>query len=163
MPSLDIVNQLEWQELDNALNNTRKAVMQRYDFRNTPTTLDLDKKQKTILLKTSDAMKIEALKEMFQSAAAKRKLSLKHFHFGEVEPGPGGTVKCLVTIREGLEKDLAKKIVKMIKDTKLKVQPSIQGDTIRLSGKKIDDLRQVMSTLNEADLEAPLQYVNMKS
>ncbi len=163
MPSLDIVNQIEWQELDNALNNTRKSVMQRFDFRNTQTTIDLDKKEKTLQLNTADAMKMEALKEMFQAAAAKRKLSLKHFDFGDPEPGAGGSIKCQVKIREGLEKDLAKKIVKMIKDTKLKVQPSIQGDTVRLSGKKIDDLRQVMSILNEADLEAPLQYINMKS
>ena len=163
MPSLDIVNEIEWQELDNTVNNTLKAVAQRFDFRNTNTTVDVDKKEKKIRMLSADNMKLDALREMFLSAAAKRKLSLKHFEFGDAQPGANGAVKCEVVIREGLERDLTKKIVKMIKETKLKVQPSIQGDTIRLSGKKIDDLRQVMSVLNEADLEVPLQYINMKS
>jgi uncharacterized protein YajQ (UPF0234 family) len=163
MPSLDIVNQIEWQELDNAINNTRKAVIQRFDFRNTNTTLEVNKKDKKIHMVTADNMKMEALREMFLAAAAKRKLSMKHFDFGECEPGPSAAIKRDVIIREGLDRDLAKKIVKMIKETKIKVQPSIQGDLIRLTGKKIDDLRQVMSVLDEADLEAPLQYINMKS
>jgi uncharacterized protein YajQ (UPF0234 family) len=163
MPSLDIVNQIEWQELDNAINNTRKAIIQRFDFRNTNTTVEVNKKDKKIHMVTADNMKMEALREMFLSAAAKRKLSMKHFDFGELEPGPSGAIKRDVVIREGLERDLTKKIVKMIKETKLKVQPSIQGDLVRLSGKKIDDLRQVMSLLDDADLETPLQYINMKS
>jgi cyclic-di-GMP-binding protein len=163
MPSLDIVSRVDMQELDNAVNNARKAIAQRFDFKTAKWDLTLDKKEKKILLSADDGMKAEAIRDALRVAVVKRNVDLKSLKFGEKLPGAGGNTKMEIAIREGLEIDLAKKIVKLIKDSKLKVQPSIQGEEVRISGKQIDDLRAVMALLNGAELEAPLQYVNMKS
>ena len=163
MPSFDIVSKVEMHELDNAVNNTRKEISTRYDFRNSKTQVTVDKKEKIIHVVTDDKMKMEAVREMLLSNAAKRKLDLKSFKFEDPQPTSDAALKRDVKIREGIDKDTAKGIVKTIKGTKLKVQASIQGDEVRVSGKKIDDLQAVISMLNEADIDIPLQYVNMKS
>lgn len=163
MPSLDIVSRVDMQEVDNALNNTRKQIATRFDFKASKGEITLDKKEKKLHLLAEDNMKMEAIREMFRSNAVKRKLDLKCFKFEEQLPGPGGLLKQQVAIREGLEGDLAKDIVKRIKASKLKVQGSIQGEEVRVSGKQIDDLRAVMALLNEAELDVPLQFINMKS
>lgn len=163
MPSLDIVSRVDFQEIDNAVNNTRKAVATRFDFKNSKAEITLDKKEKKLHFLAEDGTKMEALREMFVTAAVKRNLNLKSFKFEDPEPALGGLVKREVKIREGLEMEAARDIAKRVKAMNLKVQPSIQGDEVRLSGKKIDDLRAVMATLDAADLEVPLQYVNMKS
>lgn len=159
--SLDIVSRVDFAELDNALNNTRKMVATRFDFKNVNVELTVDKKEKKLHLVTADG-KMNALKEMFSSAVVKRGFSVKAFEFGDTLPGAAGGVKCEVKIKAGLEQDMAKKVVKMVKETGLKVQASIQGEEIRLSGKQIDDLRTVMTMLGKAELEVPLQFVNMK-
>lgn len=163
MPSFDIVSRVEMQEVDNAVNNTLRAISQRFDFRGSKTEINLDKKGKKIHLLTEDKMKMSAIREMLQQNAVKRKIDLKTLKFEEPQPAAGSNVKADITIREGIEQDDAKKIVKLIKDSKLKVQASIQGDEVRVTGKKIDDLQQVISMLNSAELDVPLQYVNMKS
>lgn len=163
MPSLDIVSRINFAELDNALQNTRKAVAARFDFRNSPVEMTLDRKEKTLKLQAADEGKLSGLREMFQHAALKRGLDAKSFDFGEPEPGAAGQSKQLVKLKEGLAPELAKQIARMVKESKIKVQASIQGEEVRLSGKQIDDLRSVMSLLNKADLPQPLQYVNMKS
>jgi uncharacterized protein YajQ (UPF0234 family) len=163
MPSLDIVCRVNMQEVDNAVNNTRKAIAQRFDFRNVKAELTFDQKEKKLHVLTEDNTKMEAIRDMFQSAALKRGLNLKTFKFEDHQPTTGAMLKREVLIREGLEMEVAKDIVKRIKATGLKVQAAIQGDEIRLSGKKIDDLRSVMALLEGAGLELPLQYVNMKS
>lgn len=163
MPSFDIVSQVDMQELDNAVNNVRKEVETRYDFRNVATTVELNKKDKRISVLTGDEMKIKALKEMLAANCAKRKVDPLFLEWGKVEPTSKGQVKAEVKINEGISKDMAKKIVKMIKDKGLKVQAAIQDDQVRVTGKKIDDLQEVIQMLKGAGLELPLQFVNMKS
>lgn len=163
MPSFDVVSQLDLQEVDNAVNNTNREVATRFDFRNLKTEIALDKKNKVIHLATASEMKMEDLKQMLITHIIKRKVSPKALDFGEVKPAGMDQVKLDVKLREGIEKDLAKKLVKQIKDLKLKVQAQIQDDQVRVTGKKIDDLQEVIAALKAADVEIPLQFVNMKS
>jgi uncharacterized protein YajQ (UPF0234 family) len=161
MPSLDIVCRVDYAELDNALNNTKKAIAARFDFKNSPVEITVDKKEKKLQVWAEDKTKQEAVKEMFLSAAMKRGFAVKTFDFKECEVGLGGRMKREVKIRDGLEQDAAKALVKTIKATGLKVQASIQGEEVRLTGKQIDDLQAIMAHLKTAS-ELPLQYVNMK-
>ncbi len=163
MPTFDIVSRVDMQEVDNAVNNTLKAIQQRFDFRGAKAEIVLDRKGKTVKMHTEDGTKAEAMREMFRSAASKRGLDLKAFEWGEKEPAAGGTIRIEATLRDGLKDDLAKDIVKKIKAGGLKVQASILGDEVRVTGKKIDDLQAVIALLKQADLAAPLQFVNMKS
>lgn len=163
MPSFDIVSRVEMQEIDNAVNNTVKAIQQRFDFRGSKTEVTLDKKEKKIRILTEDKMKMEAVKEMLQQNAVKRKIDLKTLKFEEPQPAAGSQLRREVVIKEGIDQDTAKKIVKLIKDAKMKVQASIQGDEVRVSGKKIDDLQQAIALVRGAGLDLPLQFVNMKS
>lgn len=163
MPSFDIVSRMNFAELNNALNNTRKAIAARFDFRGATAELTLDEKGKTIRIVSDDGTKLNGIREMFESAAHKRGLSLKSFEWGEPEPALAGKLKREVKIRHGIEQEKAKAIVKLVKDSKLKVQASIQGDELRVTGKQIDDLQSVMRLLDGAGLDVPLQYVNLKS
>ena len=163
MASFDIVSRIDMQELDNAVNNTLKEIATRYDFRNTKTQITLDKKAKIIHVVAQDKMKMEAVREMLIGKAVKRQIDIKSFRFQEPKPTSDAALKRDIEIREGIEQDTAKQIVKLIKDTKLKVQASIQGDEVRVNGKKIDDLQSVISAVNNADLDLPLQFVNMKN
>lgn len=163
MPSFDIVSRVNFAELENALNNTRKAIAARFDFRGATAELTVDPKEKKMKVVADDATKMRGIREMFETAAHKRGISVLTFDWSEPEPALAGKVKCEVKIRDGIEQELAKQIVKMIKDTKMKVQASIQGDELRVTGKQIDDLQAVMKLLNGAGLGVPLQYVNMKS
>lgn len=165
MPSLDIVSRINFTELDNAINNTQKAIATRFDFRNSKVEITVNQKDKKIQMYADDEGRMKAVYEMFIAAAMKRGLSLKSFEFGEIEPGRHGAlgnVKREIKLKEGLTSDLAKQISKMIKDTKMKVQPSIQGEEVRITAKQIDDLRAIMAFLDKAALAQPLQYVNMK-
>jgi uncharacterized protein YajQ (UPF0234 family) len=163
MPSFDIVSRVEMQEVDNAVNNTLKAIAQRFDFRGSKTEINLDKKEKKIRILTEDKMKMEAVKEMLQQNAVKRKIDLKTLKFEEPQPAAGSQLRREVVVKEGIDQETAKKIVRLIKDSKMKVQASIQGDEVRVSGKKIDDLQAAMTLVRDADIEVPLQFVNMKS
>jgi uncharacterized protein YajQ (UPF0234 family) len=163
MPSLDIVSRVNYAELDNALNNMHKAIAARFDFRGATAEVTLDKKEKKLKVVADDATKLKGIREMFETASQRRGIALKTFNWGEPEPALAGKVKCEAKIQDGIEQEKAKQIVKMIKETKLKVQASIQGEELRLSGKQIDDLRAVMKLLDGAGLGVPLQYVNMKS
>lgn len=163
MPSFDIVSRTDVQEIDNAVNNTRKAILQRFDFRGAKAEIELDRKACSLKILTEDGSKAEAIREMFRSAAVKRGLDLKAFDWGEKQDAAGGTVRVEVKVRQGLEGDLAKDIVKRIKASGLKVQASILGDEVRATAKKIDDLQAVIAMLKESDFPAPLQFVNMKS
>ncbi|MBI1336193.1 MAG: YajQ family cyclic di-GMP-binding protein [Phycisphaera sp.] len=162
MPSFDIVSRVEMQEVDNTINNTKKEVATRYDFRGSKTEIHFDRKEKKINLLTEDKMKMEAVREMLLNHAGKRKLDLKVFEFGEPQPGPQANLKREVKIKEGIPQDIAKRIVKTIKDAKMKVQASIQGEEVRVTGKQIDDLQAVITMLRGQPIEVPLQFVNMK-
>lgn len=163
MPSFDIVSKVDMQELDNAVNNTLKEIATRYDFRNSKTTVEFNKKEKTIHMVTADEMKMNALKEMFTGHCVRRKIDPKCLEFKDVEPTSQGHLKRDIKINEGVSKDVAQKIVKMIKELGLKVQATIQDEQVRVAGKKIDDLQTVIQAVRAADLGIPLQYVNMKS
>lgn len=163
MPSFDIVSDVDLQEVDNALNNTKKELATRYDFRGSHTTLELNKKEMKIELHTEDEMKARAVREILSIHLAKRKIDPRAVEFGEVEPGQGKTVKVEIKIKKGLDKDTAREIVKLIKDSKIKVQAAIQDEQVRVTGKKIDDLQAVIKLARESNVKVPLQYVNMKS
>ena len=163
MPSVDVVSRINFAELDNAIQNTRKAVAVRFDYRNSPVEMAVDRKEKLLKMHAADDGKLEGLREMFLHAASKRGLDMRSFEFEQPEPGAAGTAKREVKLKEGLTPELAKQIARMVKDSKIKVQASIQGEEVRLTGKQIDDLRSVMALLDKAGLPQPLQYVNAKA
>jgi uncharacterized protein YajQ (UPF0234 family) len=163
MPSFDIVSRFNFAELDNAINNTNKAIAARFDYRGSPVEITVDQKEKTLKIVADDGMKAKGVIEMFRSAANKRGLDLRAFDFSEPDATLAGRMKVETKIRDGIEQEKAKAIVRLIKDSKLKVQASIQGEEVRVSGKQIDDLQSVIKLLNGAALGLPLQFVNMKS
>lgn len=161
MPSFDVVSEVDIPEVENALDQTRREVGQRYDFKGSKTTIDFAE-QKVIQIVSDDDYKVTAVVEMLQGKLAKRKVSLKALEYGKVEPAAGGLAKQTITVHQGLEKDDAKELVKMIKAAKIKVQAQVQDTQVRVSGKKRDDLQAVIQLLKEADYKRPLQYVNMR-
>lgn len=163
MPSFDIVSSFNMQEIDNAVNMVVRDIANRYDFRGSSTSITLDKGEKSIAILADNTMQLAAVIDMFKSRAISRKVSLKVFKFHEEESAAGTSIRQKVSLREGIDRDRAKKINKMIKDKKLKVQSQIQGEQLRVTGKKIDDLQSVISMLKGANLDIELQYVNMKN
>jgi cyclic-di-GMP-binding protein len=162
MPQFDIVNEIDLQEVDNAVNNTKKTIDTRYDFRGSETEVKLDKSGPKLYVETADTMKLQAVQEMLAQNFSKRGVNPKCLDKKEPEPTTKGRVKQDILFRQGIDKETAKKIVKLIKDTKLKVQAQIQDEQVRVTGKNIDDLQAVIAMLKEAKLDIPLQYVNMK-
>lgn len=162
MPSFDIVNEIDLQEVDNAVNNVRKEVETRYDFKGVITEMEFNRKTKVLSLVTGDEMKIRAIREMLISHFVRRKVDPKSLEFGEPENTSRGQLKQEIKLHDGIDKDAARKLVKLIKDSKLKVQAAIQDEQVRVSGKKIDDLQEVMALLRGSEFELPLQFVNMK-
>jgi len=163
MPSFDIVSRANFAELDNAINNAKKAVAARFDFRGAHTEITVDQKEKKLKLVGDDATKLRGLREMFETASQRRGIALRTFSWGEQEPTLAGRLKWEAKIQDGIEQEKAKQIVRLVKDSKMKVQASIQGEELRVSGKQIDDLQAVMKLLDGSDLGLPLQYVNLKS
>jgi uncharacterized protein YajQ (UPF0234 family) len=162
MPSFDIVNKIDMQEVDNAVNNAKKEIATRYDLRQSRSELDLDRKEGEVKILAADEMKLKAIKEIVITQLVRRKIEAKGLHFSDHEATSQGHIKCGGTFQQGIDKDTARKIVKLIKDTKMKAQAAIQDDQVRVTAKKIDDLQSVIAMLKEKDLEIPLQYVNMK-
>jgi uncharacterized protein YajQ (UPF0234 family) len=163
MPSFDIVNEIDLQEVDNAVNNVIKEIDTRYDFRGANTELSFNRKDKTINLVTGDDMKVKAVRDMLISHFTRRKVDSRAMEFGEPEATSRGQLKQQITLREGIDKDTARAMVKLIKDAKLKVQAAIQDEQVRVSGKKIDDLLEVIALVKGGKFDLPLQFVNMKS
>ncbi|MCL4474181.1 MAG: YajQ family cyclic di-GMP-binding protein [Actinobacteria bacterium] len=163
MPSFDIVNKVDLQEVDNAVNNTRKMTQTRYDFRGSKTSIELNRKDSKINILTEDTMKLSAIENELISNLVKRKVDAKSVKFGEHERAAGDMVKLDAEVIAGIDTDTARKIVKMIKDMKMKVQAAIQEDQVRVTAKKIDDLQKVITMLKEQDLGVPLQFINMRS
>ena len=162
MPSFDIVNRIDLQEVDNAVNNAKKEIATRYDLRQSRSELVLDRQDGKVKILAGDEMKLKAIKEIIITQMVRRKIEAKGLHFADHEPTSQGHLKCEGTFQQGIDKDTARKIVKLIKDTKLKVQAAIQDDQVRVTAKKIDDLQSVIAMLKGKDLEIPLQFVNMK-
>ncbi|MGE5773645.1 MAG: YajQ family cyclic di-GMP-binding protein [Hyphomicrobiales bacterium] len=160
MPSFDVVSQVDRQEVDNAVNQTRKEVAQRYDFKGTKTEITLDKD--SIQIVSDDDFKVKAVVDILQSKIVRRGISLKALTYGEIQPAAGGLAKQTITVQQGIETEKARHIVKLVKDSKLKVQSQIQGDQVRISGKKRDDLQAVIQLLKGQDLDLPLQFINYR-
>ncbi len=163
MPSFDIVNEIDMQEVENAINNAKKIISTRYDFRGSHTEIELNRKEKTIHIVTEDEMKMRAVKEEVAANLIRRKVDPKTLEYKDIEPTSKGHVKLDAKLIDGIEKEKAKTIVKLIKDLKLKVQTQIQDEQVRVTGKKIDDLQEAIQALKAKDLGIPLQFVNMKS
>jgi len=162
MASFDIVSRVDLQEVDNAVNITKKAILARYDFRGSKTEINLDKKEKVIRVTTEDEMKMRAIQEVLVENLVRRKVDRKCLDPKESQMAARGMIQREIAIREGIDADNARNIVKMIKDKKLKVQAAMQENQVRVSGKKIDDLQTVIEMLRSANLPIPLQFVNMQ-
>ena len=163
MPSFDIVSKVDAQLLDNAVNVTRKEIANRFDFKDSPVEIDLDKKEFRLTLTTGDDMKMRQLVDVLINRANKQGISPQAFDLSKDAYPSGKTVKKEVSVRNGLKQEDAKKVVKLIKDSGLKVQAQIMDDMVRVTGKKIDDLQEVISICRAAELDMPLQFENMRS
>lgn len=160
--SFDVVSDVDFQEIDNALNQARKEIMQRYDLKDFNTTIDLSKTDKTILINSKDDYGIKASVDILQSKFIKRSISLKVLKPNEIEPAANSRVKQLINLQSGISKENAKMITKMIKEMKLKVNTQIMDEQVRVQGAKKDELQTVMSNLKSAELDFPIQFTNYK-
>lgn len=160
--SFDVVSQVDLQEVDNALNQARKEITQRYDFKDSKSSLDFNQKEKQIVIISDDDFKLKSVLDILQTKLIKRSVPIKALKYGNPEPAANSTVRQTISLRVGIDKDDAKTIVKMIKDTKLKVQAQIMDDQVRVSGKNKDDLQQVMKMLRETELPFAMQFVNYR-
>jgi cyclic-di-GMP-binding protein len=161
--SFDVTSPVDFQEVDNALNQARKEVGQRYDFKGAKADIDLNATEKTLTLTTDDEMKMNALWEVVQTRLVRRNVPVKNFKVGDSEPAAGGTVKRVITIQEGIPIEAAKEIVKYLKDQKLKkVQASIQSDQVRVTSPSKDDLQDAMRVLREHDFGVSLTFGNYR-
>jgi uncharacterized protein YajQ (UPF0234 family) len=163
MPSFDIASKVDVQTLDNTINVVKKEITTRYDFKGSHVDIDLDKKAMQLKIEVETDMKLQQLEDVMISKALKQGLDPKCFDFSKEHYASGKYVRKEVAIRNGLDKENAKKIVKIIKDSGAKVQAAIMDDVVRVTGKKIDDLQEIIQLCNGANLDMPLQYVNMKS
>jgi len=160
MPSFDVVSQVDRQEVDNAVNQTRKEIGQRYDFKGNKTEIVLE--GDSIQIVSDDDFKVKAAVDILQSKLVRRSISLKALVYGKIEPAAGGRAKQTITVQQGIAIEKARQIVKLVKEKKLKVQSQIQGDQVRVSGKKRDDLQAVIQLLKAQDLDLPLQFINYR-
>jgi len=162
MPSFDVVNKVDMQEVTNTVTNAGKEVLQRFDFRGSNTEIELDETGNQIVIRTEDEMKIDAVRELVVNHAVRRKLDTACLEFKEAEPAGGKTMRQEVLIRQGIDREIAQKIVKDVKAKKMKVQVAIQGEELRVTAKKRDDLQEVIGFLKSEDYGIPLQYINMR-
>jgi hypothetical protein len=160
MPSFDIVSKVPWNEVDNALNQAQKELAQRYDFKDTDT--QVEKVEGGITVRSSSEERAKAALGVLQDKLVKRKVSLKHLDPQKPEPTAKGGARIVVKIKEGIESEPAKKMVGIIKDSKLKVQASIQEQQVRVTGKNRDDLQKVIALIRGQDLGLELQFVNFR-
>lgn len=159
--SFDIVSKTDYAEITNALNQTTKEISQRFDFKGSKATVELQ--QKDLMLSAEDETKLRNMNDILQSKLVKRGISLKALDYQKIEPAAGGTVRQEVKIQQGIPTDKAKEVVKFIKDGKYKVQASIQGETVRVSGKDRDTLQEVIAALKGKDFGIDMQFDNYRS
>lgn len=163
MPSFDIVSQADKQEVANALDQCERELATRYDFKGTDTTITFKEKESEFEIKANSEERVKAAYEVLQEKFIKRKVSLKFLDAKDVAPAGGKMHRMVAILKNGLDKDLAKEIVKLIKDNKaLKVTPAIQGESVRVTGKKKDDLQDVMAVMRTADLKLPVSFENFR-
>jgi len=160
MPSFDVVCELNWAEVANALIQAQKELNQRYDFRGTEA--EIEKTDAGIVISASSEDRCRAALDVFHDKLVKRKVAFSYFEAEEPKPGAKSIIKILLKVKEGLDREKAKEIVLLVKDSKLKAQASIQEDMVRITGKKKDDLQEVIQLLRSSDLKVELQYKNFR-
>jgi cyclic-di-GMP-binding protein len=161
MPTFDVVSELDMQEVRNAVDQAQREVTTRFDFKGTGSSIEL--KEQTIELATESESRLQALTQVLEEKLVRRKVSLKALDYGKVEEATKGTVRQTVTLRMGISSDKAREIGKFLKDLNLKgVQHQVQGDQLRVSGKKRDDLQSAIASMRDHDFELPLQFTNFR-
>jgi len=160
MPSFDIVSETDLQEVDNALQNVAREIGTRYDFKGSKCAVE--RKEHEITITADDEYKRDQIEQMLKAHITRRKLDAKALEFGKAEPAAGNTLRQKVTVKQGVDKDASKAIIKALKESKMKVQASIQGEEIRVTGKKRDDLQDAIALIKGLELELPLQYKNFR-
>lgn len=160
--SFDIVSEVDYQEVDNAINQALKEILQRYDFKGSKSEITLNKKDHIINIASDNDFKLKAVIDILQNKMIKRGISIKALKYGNIEPAAGSSVRQEIKLQQGIEKEDAKKVVKLIKDSKLKVQASIQDEQVRVTGKAKDDLQDVMKLLKDTELEFAFQFTNYR-
>lgn len=160
MPSFDIVSKTEITEVDNALAGMRREIETRFDFKGSK--CSIERKENVLTLLADDDLKLKQMHELLKTYLTRRKLDAGALEFKDVEKASGNSVRQVVNVKQGLDQTLAKKIVKAIKDAKMKVQASIQGDELRITGKKRDDLQDAIALVKGLKIEQPLQYENFR-
>lgn len=162
MPSFDVVSQVNMQEVKNAVDQTSREIAQRYDFKDSKATIELKEKEGVILLHGPDKLRMSAMEEILKQKLSKRGVSLKSVTFEEAQPAGGDTLKQTVTVKQSLTDEEKKRINKLIKDSKLKVASQIQGDQVRVTGKKRDDLQTAIAQLRASAADLDLQFTNFR-
>ncbi len=160
MPSFDIVSKIDMTSVDNALQGVMKEMQVRYDFKGSKS--EISKTDEVILISADDELKRRQVEELLITHLTRKGVDTKALEFGKVEQASGNTVRQTVTVRQGIQRDVAQKIVKAIKSSKLKTQAAIQGDEVRVSGKKRDELQETMAMIKELGVEFPLQFENFR-
>ncbi len=160
--SFDVVSKVDLQEVLNAVQQATKEIGQRFDFKGSKSSIELNKDKHEITLISDDEHKLKTVIDILQTKLVKRGVSLKALNYGKIEQAAGNTVRQLVTLQQGIPVEKAKEIVKIIKDTKMKVQSEIQKDPVRVRAKKIDDLQLVMKLLKEKDLGIHIEFINYR-
>ena len=161
--TFDIVSRIELPEVSNALQQALKEIHQRYDLKDSKSSIELDEKDHKLILLSRDEFSLRAVNDILQSKLVKRKVPLKGLSYGAILPAAGSTVRQEVTLQQGISTEKAREIVKAIKDTKKKVQASIQGDFVRVAGKDRDTLQEVMAALRAGDFGIDMQFTNYRS
>jgi cyclic-di-GMP-binding protein len=163
MPTFDVVSEIDLQEVRNAVDQTSREVTTRFDFKDTGTSISLDQKAMTVTLESASRDRVTALRQVLEEKLVRRQVSLRSIEFGTVDDAAGGRARQSATLKAGISSELARKINTHIKDLKLKgVQSQTQGDQVRVTGKKRDDLQAVIASLKEGDFDVPLQFQNMR-
>ena len=160
MPSFDIVSRTEMTEVDNAVQGAMREIGTRYDFKGSSSTIE--RNDETLLIKTEDDLKLKQVQELLRGHMAKRKVDVGVLDFKEPEKAFGNSLRQTVLVKQGIERELAQKIIKTVKVSKVKVQVAIQGDELRVSGKKRDDLQAAIALIKESKIDQPLQYINFR-
>ncbi len=163
MASFDIVSELDLQEVDNAINQANKEISQRFDFKGSKSSIGLDKEKKNIKIIADDDFKLRSIQAIIEMKLAKRKVDIRSLKFNATKEISGGLIEQIADLQVGISKEKSKELVKIIKETKLKVSCEIQEEKLRVSGKKLDDLQEVQSLLKEKKFDLPLQYVNYRN
>ncbi len=160
--SFDVISEIDFQEVDNAVNQAEKEITQRYDLKDSKTEIELNKKEKFLSINSKDDYSLKASIDILENKFIKRGISLKALVYEEPEAASSGRLKQKIVLQSGISKDNAKKITKLVKDAGLKVNAQIMDEIVRVQGAKKDDLQQIMQQIKEADLSFPVQFTNYK-